>query len=46
MSADVISEHENRLAKWFDNWFVTIKEPTTYDHMDPGQNQINRCKDE
>jgi len=44
MSADVISEHENRLAKWFDNWFVTIK--TTYDHMDPGQNQINRCKDE
>jgi len=31
----MIGEHENRLAKWFDNWFVTIKEPTTYEQHGP-----------
>jgi len=27
----MIGEQENGLAKWFNNWFVTIKEPTTYE---------------
>ena len=28
-SLGVICEHKNRPGKWFDDWFVTVIEPTT-----------------
>ena len=42
---DVICEHKNKPGKWFDDWFVTVIEPTTYEH-EPWENQVNRFKDE